>query len=49
MYIFDAAPMLVVQIMMHFVYAAEVFGGGSHSRLGKTESVIDLYQRRDNV
>lgn len=49
MYIFDAAPMLVVQIMMHFVYAAEVFGVGSHSRLGKTESVIDLYQRRDNV
>ncbi|KAL1654077.1 Lipid-translocating exporter-like protein rta1 [Didymella pomorum] len=49
MYIFDAAPMLVVQIMMHFVYAAEVFGVGSHSRLGRTESVIDLYQRKDNV
>jgi hypothetical protein len=45
MYIFDAAPMLGVQIMMHFVYAAEVFGVGRHSRLGKTESVIDLYQR----
>lgn len=45
LYIFDAAPMLIVQIMMHFVYAAEVFGVGSHSRLGKTESVIDLHQR----
>jgi hypothetical protein len=45
MYIFDAAPMLGVQIMMHFVYAAEVFGIGRSSRLGKTESVIDLYQR----
>lgn len=45
MYIFDAAPMLVVQVMMHFVYAAEIFGVGRSSRLGKTESVIDLYQR----
>lgn len=45
MYIFDAGPMLIVQIMMHFVYAAEVFGVGRHSRLEKTESVIDLYQR----
>lgn len=44
-YIFDAAPMLIVQVMMHFVYAAEVFGVGRSSRLGKTESVIDLYQR----
>lgn len=49
MYIFDAAPMLIVQIMMHFVYAAEIFGVGRHSRLGKSESIIDLYQRRDNV
>ncbi|KAJ8110332.1 hypothetical protein OPT61_g6800 [Boeremia exigua] len=45
MYIFDAAPMLCVQVMMHFVYAAKVFGVGRHSRLGKTESVIDLYSR----
>lgn len=45
MYIFDAAPMLVVQVMMHFVYAADVFGTWRHSRLGKTESVIDLYAR----
>jgi hypothetical protein len=45
MYVFDAAPMLGVQVMMHFVYAAEVFGVGRFSRLGKTESVIDLYQR----
>jgi hypothetical protein len=45
MYVFDAAPMLGVQIMMHFVYAAEVFGVGRFSRLGKTESVIDLYNR----
>lgn len=44
-YIFDAAPMLIVQVMMHFVYAADVFGVWRHSRLGKTESVIDLYQR----
>lgn len=44
-YIFDAGPMLVVQVMMHFVYAAEVFGVGRHSRYGRTESVIDLYQR----
>jgi RTA1 like protein len=45
MYLFDAAPMLIVQVMMHFVYAAQVFGVGRFSRLGKTESVIDLYQR----
>jgi hypothetical protein len=45
MYIFDAAPMLVVQAMMHFVYAAEVFGTGRSSKLGDTESVISLYQR----
>jgi hypothetical protein len=44
-YIFDAGPMLIVQVMMHFVYAAEVFGVGRHSRYGKTESVIDLYLR----
>lgn len=44
-YMFDAAPMLIVQVMMHFVYAAEVFGIWRHSRLAKTESVIDLYQR----
>ncbi|KZM23608.1 response to stress [Ascochyta rabiei] len=44
-YIFDAAPMLVVQSMMHFVYAAKVFGVGRFSRLGKIESVIDLYRR----
>jgi hypothetical protein len=45
MYIFDAAPMLWVQVMMHFVYAAEIFGMGRFSRLGNTESIIDLYQR----
>lgn len=45
MYIFDAAPMLGVQIMMLFVYAAEIFGVGRRSWLMKTESVIDLYQR----
>ncbi|KAJ4313951.1 Lipid-translocating exporter-like protein rta1 [Neodidymelliopsis sp. IMI 364377] len=44
-YMFDAAPMLVVQVMMHFVYAAEVFGVGRSMRLGKTESIIDLYER----
>ncbi|KAF3008474.1 hypothetical protein E8E13_004553 [Curvularia kusanoi] len=45
MYICDAAPMLIVQVMMHFVYAADVFGVWRNSRLGKTESVIDLYER----
>lgn len=48
MYIFDAAPMLGVQVMMHFVYAAEVFGMGKHSKLRNTDSVINLYPR-DNV
>src|SRR5690242_13656133 len=44
-YIFDAGPMLGVQVMMHFIYAAEVLGVGKYSRYGRTESVIDLYQR----
>lgn len=45
MYIFDATPMLGVQFMMHFVYAAEIFGVGRSSRLGKSESIMDLHQR----
>ena len=45
MYVFDAAPMLGVQVMMHFVYATEVFGLGKHSKLRNTDSVIDLHQR----
>lgn len=44
-YLLDAAPMLVVQIMMHFVCAAEIFGVGRFTRLGKTESAIDLHTR----
>ncbi|KAF2715589.1 RTA1-domain-containing protein [Pleomassaria siparia CBS 279.74] len=47
MYIFDAAPMLVVQIMFHFVNAADVFGTspGTLSNLADSESNIDLNQR----
>jgi hypothetical protein len=47
MYVFDAAPMFAVQFMMHFVRASEVFGLGKMTRLGKTESVIDLYERNN--
>ncbi|KAF2799666.1 RTA1 like protein [Melanomma pulvis-pyrius CBS 109.77] len=46
MYIFDAAPMFSVQVMFHFVYAADVFGAGSLGKLGDSESNIDLNQRR---
>ncbi|KAF2012586.1 RTA1 like protein [Aaosphaeria arxii CBS 175.79] len=45
MYIFDSAPMFLVQAMMHFVYAAKVFGIGNFAKLGKSESVIELNQR----
>lgn len=45
MYLFDAAPMFLVQIMFHFVYAADVFGAGSMGKLGDSESSIDLNPR----
>lgn len=44
-YIFDAAPMLIVQVMLHFVYAAEVFGVGRSSKLAQVGSDMDLDQR----
>ncbi|OAG08436.1 RTA1 like protein [Paraphaeosphaeria sporulosa] len=37
MYMFDTVPMLVVQIMFHFVYATDVFGAGA-VRAGSAET-----------
>lgn len=45
MYVFDTAPMLAVQVLFHFVYAADIFGMNTPKRLGDDESVIHLYQR----
>jgi hypothetical protein len=46
MYIFDSAPMLAVQTMFHFVYAADIFGGRGVGTKLDSESVISLYERR---
>lgn len=44
-YVCDTLPMLLVQVMFHFVRADEVFGSRS-MRMGKgEESVIGLYER----
>lgn len=45
MYLFDAAPMFVVQVMFHPVHAADVFGLGTLRKVADNESYIDLNQR----
>lgn len=45
MYVFDTGPMFAVQVLFHFVYAADVFGSGVSKKLSDDESVIHLYQR----
>lgn len=45
MYILDTAPMFAVQVMFHFVHAADVFGPSKLGRLADNESCIDLYVR----
>ena len=46
MYLFDAAPMLVVQVMFHFVHAADIFGDGTMGKIVDNESNINLSQAR---
>ncbi|KAH7349174.1 RTA1 like protein-domain-containing protein [Pyrenochaeta sp. MPI-SDFR-AT-0127] len=45
MYLFDTAPMLVVQVMFHFVHAADVFGLDSIGKARDIEGFIELYDR----
>jgi hypothetical protein len=45
MYLFDTAPMFAVQVMVHLVHAADIFGTGTVEKLADNESCIDLYER----
>ncbi|KAF9739915.1 hypothetical protein PMIN06_010027 [Paraphaeosphaeria minitans] len=45
MYLFDTVPMLVVQVMFHFLYAADVFGASALDMSGDNHSFINLYER----
>lgn len=45
MYLLDTTPMLAVQVMFHFVHAADVFCLGTLGRLKDNESFINLYER----
>jgi len=42
LYIFDSAPMLVVQVMFHFIRADRVFGAGYVKELDDADSLIEL-------
>ncbi|KAH7126624.1 RTA1 like protein-domain-containing protein [Dendryphion nanum] len=44
-YLFDTAPMFLVQVMFHFVYAADVFGSNAVGKSMDNESYIGLYER----